>query len=95
MTGNVRQPRELPRLGRPLPLFCFFSHKLGRLLVPFAMLFALAAAAALRAHPLYRLAILAQLVLFLFVASGALIALQPKFLRLYHAPSGGRRMAWK
>jgi len=39
VTGNFQQLRELPRLlGRPLPLFFFVSHKLGRLVVPFAML---------------------------------------------------------
>jgi cellulose synthase/poly-beta-1,6-N-acetylglucosamine synthase-like glycosyltransferase len=111
MAGNVGQLRELPRLlARPLPLFFFFSHKLGRLLVPFAMLIALAASAVLWAQPVYRLAFLAQLILYLLAASGALIPLRPKLLRLpyyftminvatflgiYHALSGGRRMAWK
>jgi len=61
MAANVGATAGAPALlARPLPLFFFFSHKLGRLLVPFAMLIALAASALLWAHPVYRLAFLAS-----------------------------------
>lgn len=111
MAGNVQQLREMPGLlKRPLPLFFFLSHKLGRLVVPFAMLLALASSALLLADPLYRAALIAQVCVYSLAAVGAFVPLRPKLLRLpyyftminaatffgiYHACVGGRGMAWK
>lgn len=111
MAGNVQQLRELPRLWRrPLPLFFFFSHKVGRLAVPFAMLAALLASLILIGNPLYRALFLAQAALYLLAWAGAVLPLKPKILRLpyyftminlatfvgiYYALGFGRGMAWK
>ena len=111
MSGNIRQLSELPGLlRRPLPLFFFLSHKVGRLVVPFAMITALAASVVLFGRPLYRVLFAAQVGLYLLALAGALVPLKPKILRLpyyftminaatffgiYHALAGGRRMAWK
>ena len=111
MTGNVQQLREIPSLlRRPLPLFFFLSHKLGRLLVPFALIAALAATTFRLNQPLYAGLFVLQGAFYVLAIAGALIPLKPKILRLpyyfgminlaaflgvYHALSGGRRMAWK
>jgi len=111
MAGNVQQLREIPSLiRRPLPLFFFLSHKLGRLLVPFAMITALAASAFLLNDPVYRWLFALQAAFYVLAIAGSLMALKPKILRLpyyfsminlatflgvYHALRGGRRMAWK
>ena len=111
MAGNVQQLRELPRLvRRPLPLFFFFSHKVGRLAVPFAMLAALFASAFLARQPLFRAMLYGQAALYALAAAGAVLPLRPKILRLpyyftminaatfvgiYYALGFGRGMAWK
>ena len=56
MAGNIQQLREIRALLhplRPLALFFFLSHKLSRLVVPFAMLTALIANLFLLGSPLY------------------------------------------
>jgi poly-beta-1,6-N-acetyl-D-glucosamine synthase len=111
MAGNVQQLREIPRLfRRPLPLFFFLSHKLGRLLVPFAMIAGLAATAFLLDEPFYRWLFVLQVSFYALAVAGALFPLKPKILRIshyfcminlaalvgvYHALRGGRGMAWK
>ncbi len=111
MAGNIQQLREIPTLiRRPLPLFFFLSHKLGRLLVPFAMIAALIASTFLLDEPLYRLLFSVQIAFYAVALTGALWPLKPKILRLpyyfsminlaaflgvYHALRGGRGMAWK
>ena len=57
MAGNLQQLREIRALLRPLrvlPLFFFLSHKVSRLVVPFAMVAAFAANALLLSSPFYR-----------------------------------------
>jgi cellulose synthase/poly-beta-1,6-N-acetylglucosamine synthase-like glycosyltransferase len=111
MAGNVQQLRELPRLlRRPLPLFFFFSHKAGRLVVPFGMLAAFLSSAILAGRPMYRAGFAAQVILYLLAGAGALFPIRPRILRLpyyftminlatfvgiYHALGFGRGMAWK
>ncbi len=111
MAGNVQQLREIPRLlRRPIPLFFFLSHKVGRLVVPFAMFAALVASAALVRHPLYGIAFVMQFALYFLAGFGAVAPLKPRILRvpyyftminmaaflgIYHALSSGRNMAWK
>ncbi len=57
MAGNLQQLREIRGLLRPfrlLPLFFFLSHKVSRLVVPFAMVAALVASCTVIASPFYR-----------------------------------------
>lgn len=113
VAGNIQQVREATRLIHPLrslPLFFFVSHKLARLLVPWAMFAALTANLFLLGRPLYRGAICAQAAFYLLAASGALWRLRPKilmlpfyfsminaaaFLGFYHALTRRRGMAWE
>lgn len=113
MAGNLQQLRELKGLLRPLlplPLFFFLSHKVSRLLVPFAMLLALAANLFLLDRPLYQLLFAAQAAFYLVAILGAVVKLRPKatmlpfyfcminaatFFGLYHALTSRRKMAWK
>jgi hypothetical protein len=85
MAGNIQQLKEIAPLlwpPRPLPLFFFASHKLGRLIVPFAMPCALAASLLLFDRPFYRAAAVAQLGFYALAAVGAAVALHPRLLRL-------------
>jgi cellulose synthase/poly-beta-1,6-N-acetylglucosamine synthase-like glycosyltransferase len=113
MAGNIQQLREiggLLRPFRPLPLFFFLSHKLCRLLVPFAMLAALVDNLFLLSSPLYLIILYAQLLFYALAAAGVLLRLRPKplmlpyyfcminaatFFGLYHALTDRRSMAWK
>ena len=81
MAGNIQQLREIRTLLhplRPLALFFFLSHKLSRLLVPFAMLAALIANLFLLGSPLYLAIFCAQLAFYLLAAAGAARRLRPQ-----------------
>ena len=113
MAGNIQQLREIPALLsplRPLELFFFLSHKLSRLLVPFAMLVALIANLFLLGSALYLALFCGQVIFYLLAALGAVWRLRPKTLMLpfyfcminvatffgfYHALTERRSMAWK
>jgi len=113
MAGNLQQLREIRTLLRPLrllPLFFFLSHKVSRLVVPFAMVAALAANAFLLGVPLYRALFVLQAVFYALALAGTFARLRPKMLMLpyyfcminaavffgvYHALTQRRGMAWK
>ena len=113
MTGNLQQLRNLPQLLwplRPLPLFFFLSHKVARLVAPFAMIVALAANLFLLASPIYWALFWIQIVFYALAALGLTGRLRPRalalpfyfcmvnaaaFFGLYHALTGRRTMAWK
>ena len=113
MAGNIQQLREIRTLLhplRPLALFFFLSHKLSRLVVPFAMLTAFIANLFLLGSPLYLAIFCAQLAFYLLAAAGAARRLRPKALMLpyyfcminvatffgfYHALTERRKMAWE
>jgi len=113
MAGNIQQMREirgLLRPLRPLALFFFLSHKVSRLVVPFAMLLALIANLFLLDSSFYFAVFCAQIVFYLLAALGTLLPLRPKILMLpfyfsminaatffgfYHALTHRRGMAWK
>src|SRR5258708_13716710 len=85
MAGNFQQLREIKTLLwplRPLPLFFFLSHKLSRLLVPFAMPAALLANVFLLDEPLYFVLFCGQLIFYLLAIVGAIWRLRPKMLGL-------------
>jgi cellulose synthase/poly-beta-1,6-N-acetylglucosamine synthase-like glycosyltransferase len=111
--GNIQQLRWLGTLLWPprfWPLFFTLSHKASRLVVPFAMIVALAANALLLDQTLYRLLFVLQVVFYALAATGALVRLRPKILTLpfyfvminaavflgaYHAFTNLGRMRWK
>lgn len=113
VAGNVQQLREMGSLLRPirpLPLFFFLSHKLGRLLVPVAMLAVLSANMCLLSSPFYFAIFCAQMAFYLLAGLGALCRLRPKLLMLpfyfsminaaaffgfYHAITRRRSLAWE
>lgn len=113
MAGNIQQLREIRGLLaplRPLPLFFFLSHKVSRLLVPFAMVAALLVNVFLLASPMYFALFCLQLAFYFLAAIGTLWQLKPRTLLLpfyfcminaatffgfYHALTSRRRMAWK
>jgi poly-beta-1,6-N-acetyl-D-glucosamine synthase len=113
MAGNIQQMREIRGLLhplRPLALFFFLSHKVSRLLVPFAMVVALIANLFLLGSRFYLAIFCAQLVFYLLAALGTVWPLRPKILMLpfyfsminaatffgfYHALTQRRGMAWK
>jgi cellulose synthase/poly-beta-1,6-N-acetylglucosamine synthase-like glycosyltransferase len=113
MAGNIQQLREIKGLLyplRPLALFFFLSHKLSRLLVPFAMVVALIVNLFLLASPVYRAIFAGQLVFYVLALLGMVWSLRPKVLMLpyyfsminaatffgfYHALTSRRGMAWK
>jgi cellulose synthase/poly-beta-1,6-N-acetylglucosamine synthase-like glycosyltransferase len=113
MAGNVQQLREISGLLNPvrvLPLFFFLSHKVIRLVVPFAMLAALIANVFLLESRSYSAIFCAQLFFYLLAALGTVQPLRPKilmlpfyftmingaaFLGFYHALTHRRGMAWK
>jgi hypothetical protein len=91
-------------------LFFFLSHKVVRLLVPFAMVAALAANLCLTGREPYRGLLGAQLTFYALAGLGLTGRLRPKALRLpfyfcmvnsaaffgvYHALTRRRNMAWK
>jgi hypothetical protein len=113
MTGNFEQLRELPAVLtplRPMELFFFLSHKVGRLAVPFCLLVAATTNLLLLPRPLYVALGVSQMAFYGLAALGATIRLRPKMLRLpyyftminlaaflgfYFAYVGGRRPSWK
>jgi poly-beta-1,6-N-acetyl-D-glucosamine synthase len=113
MTGNLQQLREIRALLRPLrvlPLFFFLSHKVSRLVVPFAMVTAFAANALLLFSQFYRALFGLQAIFYLLALAGSLVRLRPKSLMLpyyfcmintavffgvYHALTRRRRMSWE
>jgi cellulose synthase/poly-beta-1,6-N-acetylglucosamine synthase-like glycosyltransferase len=113
MAGNIQQLREIHGLlhpFRPLELFFFISHKLSRLLVPFAMLTAFVTNALLLDSRLYVAIFCAQLAFYFLAAYGAIWRLRPRplmlpyyfsminvatFFGFYHALTSRRGLAWK
>jgi cellulose synthase/poly-beta-1,6-N-acetylglucosamine synthase-like glycosyltransferase len=113
MAGNIQQIREIKGLlhpFRPMALFFFLSHKVSRLVVPFAMLVALIANLFLLGSRFYFALFCAQLAFYLLAALGTVWPLRPKILMLpfyfsminaatffgfYHALTQRRGMAWK
>jgi glycosyltransferase involved in cell wall biosynthesis len=98
-TGNVEQLRELKGLvwpPRPFVLFCLLSHKTGRLLVPVAMLVALAANIVLRGKAPYGWLLLGQALFYGLAALGAAVNLKPRILRLpyYFCMVNSALFAW-
>ncbi|HLG98047.1 MAG TPA: glycosyltransferase family 2 protein [Bryobacteraceae bacterium] len=112
MAGNIQQLREflgLLRPFRPLPVFFFVSHKLMRLLVPFAMVTALISNVALLGTPIWTAVFGAQALFYALAFSGLVFRLRPKvlmlpfyfsminaaaFFGLYHACTRRRSLAW-
>jgi cellulose synthase/poly-beta-1,6-N-acetylglucosamine synthase-like glycosyltransferase len=97
--GNLAQLRELKGLfwpPRPLALFCLISHKLGRLLVPLALLTLLACNVILWNSPFYRWLLLGQLTFYFLAALGAFVRLRPRVLRLpyYFCMINSALFAW-
>jgi len=113
MAGNLQQLRHLPQLLRPLqplPLFFFVSHKLLRLLAPFAMLGTLAANLFLLDSTAYAALLAAQLAFYAMAVLGLTGRLRPRalalpsyfcmvniaaFFGLFHAITGRKSMLWK
>jgi len=113
MAGNIQQLREINGLLQPflpMELFFFLSHKLSRLLVPFAMSTALLANLLLLQSRLYQVIFCAQVVFYLLAACGTIWRLRPKplmlpfyfsminvatFFGFYHALTHRRKMSWK
>ena len=108
MTGNLQQLRNVPL--QPMPLFFFLSHKVLRLLAPFAMLAALVDNLFLLASPVYRALLYAQLAFYTLAACGLAGKLRPRalglpfyfcmvnfaaFFGLYHALTHRKSMVWK
>lgn len=76
MAGNFKQLRELRPLfrpPRPFPLLVFFSHKVGRLIVPAAMVCALVSCVLLREEPLYWWLLCCQLAFYLTALVGVFL----------------------
>lgn len=113
MAGNIQQIREIKgviRPFRPLPLFFFLSHKVVRLLVPFAMVGALVTNLFLLDSIFYQALFLGQVIFYLLAAIGNFVKLQPRLLMLpfyftminvavffgfYHAMTSRKQMAWE
>jgi hypothetical protein len=113
MTGNFRQLRELGHLFRPfrpMELFFFLSHKVGRLIVPWSLLVALIANFWLLHRPFFQWTLGLQLGFYALAGAGAVWPLRPQVLRLpcffcminvasflgfYYAVSGRRTVVWK
>jgi cellulose synthase/poly-beta-1,6-N-acetylglucosamine synthase-like glycosyltransferase len=112
VAGNLQQLRHLGQFlapCQPLNLLFFLSHKVVRLVVPFAMLTALAANAFLMGSPVYRTLLGAQALFYGVAALGLTGRLRPRALRLpfyfcmvnsaaffglYHAITRRRTMSW-
>ena len=113
MAGNIQQLREIRGLlfpTHPLELFFFVSHKLCRLLVPFAMVAAFSANLFLAGSPGYTTILALQTGFYLIALCGIRWRLRPKalmlpfyfsminastFFGLYHALTRRRALAWK
>lgn len=113
MAGNLQQLRHVKQFVdpfQPLPLLFFLSHKAIRLLVPFAMVTALAASLFLMSSPGYRALLGVQLLFYALAGIGMTGRLRPNALRLpfyfcminsaaffglYHTLKSRRSMAWK
>lgn len=113
MAGNIQQLREIGELLVPLQwkaLFFFFSHKVMRLLVPFAMACLLVSNLLLVAEPLYRILAVLQFGFFGLALVGGWARLLPRMLRipyyfclvnaavlvaLYQSFLRRRKIAWK
>ena len=113
MAGNIQQLREIRGLlhpFQPLVMFFFLSHKLGRLLVPFAMPLAFVANVFLLGSRLYLGFFCTQLLFYTLAAAGLVVRLRPKpfmlpfyfcminlatFFGFYYAFRHRRGMAWK
>jgi glycosyltransferase involved in cell wall biosynthesis len=113
MAGNIQQIGEVRDLlwpFRPLPLFFFLSHKIGRLIVPPCMLLMLIANLMLLDRPFYVALGCLQLAFYAVAALGALGNLRPRILRLpyyfcminmamfwalYRSLTPKRRISWK
>jgi biofilm PGA synthesis N-glycosyltransferase PgaC len=113
VAGNLQQLRHLRQFlqpCQPLPLLFFLSHKVIRLVVPFAMLVALAVNFFLQGSMAFRALLGAQLLFYGLAVLGLTGRLRPRPLRLpfyfcmvnsaaffglYHALTRRRGMAWK
>ncbi len=113
VAGNLQQLRYLGQFlspFQPLPLLFFLSHKVVRLIVPFAMLTAFAANLSLIGSEPYRVLFSLQLLFYGVAALGLTGRLRPRALRLpfyfcmvnsaaffglYHAMTQRRGMPWK
>jgi hypothetical protein len=83
--GNFEQVGEIRKLlgpSQPLTLFCFLSHKAGRLLVPPAMVGLLACSLVLASIRPYSWFLIAQAVFYGVALIGAFVRLRPAVLRL-------------
>ena len=112
-SGNLQQLGEIGRFLRPLRprlLFTFISHKALRLVVPAAMIVALAANIPLAGQPDYRELLWLQAAFYAVAALGAVSPLKPRVLRLpyyfcminaatcvaaWYAVTARRRVAWE
>jgi cellulose synthase/poly-beta-1,6-N-acetylglucosamine synthase-like glycosyltransferase len=84
MAGNVEQLREIKGLLWPprlVALFCFLSHKAGRVVVPLAMLALALSSPFLWRAPLYQWIVWGQILFYVLAILGAL-RLKPRVLRL-------------
>jgi len=81
---NIEQMRQAGPLlwPRPLVLFCFLSHKGGRLLAPVALALCLVSALSLWHSPVYKWLAIAQLSFYGLALLGALGLLRSKLLKL-------------
>jgi poly-beta-1,6-N-acetyl-D-glucosamine synthase len=99
MAGNVGQLRAIGGLlwpPRPLILFCFLSHKAGRIVVPLAMTSLAVSSVFLWRLPFYQGAAWGQILFYLLAVLGALGWLKPKALRLpfYFCMINASLFAW-
>jgi len=97
--GNIEQLREIKKLiwpPRPFVLFCLFSHKTGRLLVPLFMLVALVTNVVLRGQFPYNWLLFGQVLFYGLAVLGIRFSLKPKALRLpyYFCMINSALFAW-
>jgi len=113
MAGNIQQLREIRELLWPprlFPLFVFISHKVLRLVVPFAMATLVICNLLLLRQPIYARLGLLQLCFYLLAVAGGWRNLHPKilqvphyfcminaagFVAMYKFLLGYRKVAWK
>lgn len=113
MAGNIQQVREIKELIWPpqwLGLFFFLSHKILRLVVPFAMVVLAVSNLLLLSQPHYAKAAILQFFFYALALLGVWQRLHPKLLRvpyyfcmvnaavfvaIYHMGVGRGRVAWK
>lgn len=99
MAGNIEQLREMRGLiwpPQPVALLCLASHKLGRLLVPIALVVMAVVNAVLWSDPLYRWLLGGQLAFYALAVLGSVVRLRPSFLRLpyYFCMINSALFAW-